>query len=219
LLEKGVPFEKKLVNLQDKPADFCELYATASPDPLVARAKVPILQHGAEVLIESALICQYLEAEFSTVGTALLPPSAVDRYQIALFEEAYSSLVGGPATKIISATGDEQVETEARESLARGMKAMDSYLLRMSSDGPFVLGGKFSMAEVMTGPFIVRRLATVPAIAGFDMREHCKKEGLLRLLQWMDAVTSRPSIKDTTPSADDLVASTRSMMARMKGSK
>ena len=86
-----------------------------SPDPLVARAKVPILQHGAEVLIESALICQYLEAEFSTVGTALLPPSAVDRYQIALFEEAYSSLVGGPATKIMSAMGDEQAETEARE--------------------------------------------------------------------------------------------------------
>mmetsp|Transcript_26646 Transcript_26646/g.44643 ORF Transcript_26646/g.44643 Transcript_26646/m.44643 type:complete len:120 (+) Transcript_26646:573-932(+) len=119
----------------------------------------------------------------------------------------------------MSAMGDEQAETEARESLARGMKAMDSYLLRISSDGPFVLGGKFSMAEVMTGPFIVRRLATVPAIAGFDMREHCKKEGLLRLLQWMDAVTSRPSIKDTTPSADDLVASTRSMMERMKGTK
>jgi glutathione S-transferase len=39
LLEKHVPFEHKLVDLQDKPADFTAVYNSVSPDP-TARAKV-----------------------------------------------------------------------------------------------------------------------------------------------------------------------------------
>eukprot|EP00959_Pyramimonas_sp_CCMP1952_P194895 4075566-Pyramimonas_sp.AAC.2 len=44
---------------------------------------------------------------------------------------------------------------------------MDAYLLRTAgTNGGFFLGEDFSMAEVLNGPFIVRRMATVPAITG-----------------------------------------------------
>mmetsp|Transcript_17488 Transcript_17488/g.38102 ORF Transcript_17488/g.38102 Transcript_17488/m.38102 type:complete len:122 (-) Transcript_17488:364-729(-) len=120
---------------------------------------------------------------------------------------------------VLSAVGTDD-ETDARENLASGLKAFDAHLLRTAgTTGGFFLGEDLSMAEVLTAPFILRRMATLPAIAGLDLREHCQKEGLSRLLQWMDAVAARPSLVDTTPPQEDLVESVRRMLKRIAESK
>lgn len=85
-----------------------------SPDPLGARAKVPILQHGDLVLIESAIICDYVDEAFPNTGVALMPTQPNERYNIRLFSEAFSSLISGPATKFMSAAGTDD-ETATRE--------------------------------------------------------------------------------------------------------
>ena len=56
LLEKQVKFEHKIVDLQEKPADFTALYSTLHPDP-EARAKVPILEHGKEIKLIESMVC------------------------------------------------------------------------------------------------------------------------------------------------------------------
>lgn len=218
-----MPFQKRLVDLQNKPEDFCAIYAQVSPDKQ-ARAKVPILVHGKDVLIESAIICEYVEAAFAGEGTALLPQSALERASIALFSEAFSSLFSTPSQNLLSslAEGVEKQEA-AREELVRGLTALDAFLVRAGTsdvsgdtEAGYFLGSQFSMAEVITGPFLLRRMATLPAIGDFDLKAECKKHKLARLEQWMSAVAARPSLASTIPSKEDLVQSTQRMMARMK---
>lgn len=97
LLEKEVAFEHTIVDLQEKPQIFSDLYSSIHPDP-TARAKVfwfvgahclrrgsggsfdsrhvhpritkvPILEHGEEVkLIESAVCADYIAEAFPGVS-------------------------------------------------------------------------------------------------------------------------------------------------------
>ena len=55
LNERNIPHEKCLVDLQNKPENFTSTYARASP----ARAKVPVLEVGDDVLVESMVILEY----------------------------------------------------------------------------------------------------------------------------------------------------------------
>src|SRR5689334_15487891 len=52
LLEKGVPFERRDVDLARKPAWFLDI------SPL---GKTPVLLAGGEAIFESAVICEYLD--------------------------------------------------------------------------------------------------------------------------------------------------------------
>ncbi len=42
LVEKGLNFDRKTIDLKDKPKQFTDLYASINPDP-AARAKVPLI--------------------------------------------------------------------------------------------------------------------------------------------------------------------------------
>ena len=61
LMEKGVPFERRDVDLKNKPAWFLAL------SPL---GKTPVLQVGDDAIFESAVICEYLD---DTHGPACIP--------------------------------------------------------------------------------------------------------------------------------------------------
>eukprot|EP00854_Cymbomonas_tetramitiformis_P017963 gene17963-21394_t len=105
--------------------------------------------------------------------------------------------------------GDEEAERKAREELENGLRALDTFLLKNGSaqGGDYFLGGQFSMAEVMTGPFILRRMVTHAEFCDFDFREVCERHGLKelaygfvqRMLAWMEAVSQRPSLVETIP--------------------
>lgn len=56
-------FEQRIVDLQDKPKDFSDLYSSIHPDPN-SRAKLPILEHGDVRLIESAVCAEYVAEAF-----------------------------------------------------------------------------------------------------------------------------------------------------------
>lgn len=206
-------FEKKIVDLKNKPADFEALYAAVHPDQN-ARAKVPILVHGNATLIESALICHYLEASFPGMGTQLLPSSPLERARIDLFNELFSSLITAPSISLL-----RNNDLKAREELENGLRALDTFLLKNGSaqGGDYFLGGQFSMAEVMTGPFILRRMVTHAEFCDFDFREVCERHGLKRMLAWMEAVSQRPSLVETIPSDEELFDGTRSMMQMLEG--
>ena len=48
LLEKGIKFQRHIIDLKDKPKYFSDLYASINPDP-TARAKVPLLIGSARI--------------------------------------------------------------------------------------------------------------------------------------------------------------------------
>ncbi|KAK3284385.1 hypothetical protein CYMTET_7962 [Cymbomonas tetramitiformis] len=153
------------------------------------------------------------------MGTQLMPSSPLERARIDLFNELFSSLITAPSISLLRNMGDEEAERKAREELENGLRALDTFLLKNGSaqGGDYFLGGQFSMAEVMTGPFILRRMVTHAEFCDFDFREVCERHGLKRMLAWMEAVSQRPSLVETIPSDEELFDGTRSMMQMLKG--
>ena len=100
--ECNVAYEKVLVDLQNKPQEFLDLYALANPIP-GARAKVPLLEvtdqeqssvssannEGPVMLTESLVVSQYVAEKFGS--DVLLPSSARDRATMRLFTELCGS--------------------------------------------------------------------------------------------------------------------------------
>src|SRR6266567_6270520 len=74
LAEKGVDYETVVIDLADRPAWIYE------KNPL---GKVPVLEEGAWVLPESAVIMEYLEERYPE--PALLPADPAERAQARLW--------------------------------------------------------------------------------------------------------------------------------------
>merc|ERR1719188_111884 len=79
LIEKGIPFEEKQVELaaEKRSQEFLDMYASMALDPKASEkklGKVPILEHGEPgtpeyvKLIESNVIMEYIEDAWGDVG-------------------------------------------------------------------------------------------------------------------------------------------------------
>ena len=79
-----------IVDLGDKSDEFKSMYGSISADPF-ARAKVPILEVGKEgstdylKIIESSVVTEFIAANWSARGTALLPVDAALAAKARLF--------------------------------------------------------------------------------------------------------------------------------------
>lgn len=232
------------MDLQDKPLEFVDLYARANPIP-GARAKVPLLQvRNAEgedtadddfVLCESLVVSEYVAEAFSdSRKDCLWLESPEDRAKVRLFTEMCGSAFSY-FPMVRAATGgdaDDEKFTAALESFKEGLVAADAFLrdgcgggrtspLTRSkvrgSDGSFLLGDRFSLAECNAAPFVQRCCAILPAFTGpakVDPLLLCDEMGLNRLRRWMDAVLARQSVMDTGVPADAMKESTTRMLER-----
>ena len=91
LEEIGSPYETVLIDLQNKPDDFLNLYSRANPIPN-ARAKVPVLEVVSEdesernvVITESLVVADYVAESFPDAG--LIPATSEGRATMRLFSE------------------------------------------------------------------------------------------------------------------------------------
>lgn len=82
LLEKGVPFERRDVDLACKPAWFLDV------SPL---GKTPVLLAGGEAISESAVICEYLD---ETLQPPLHPHDVLQRARHRAWMEFGSAVLG-----------------------------------------------------------------------------------------------------------------------------
>jgi len=185
LEEVGAEYESVLVDLQDKPQDFCDLYAKANPIP-GARAKVPLLQllendtEDSEMtpLCESLIVAEYVAERFSkekdsddddNSSNCLLPQDAHDRATMRLFTELCgSSFSYFPLLR--AAPNDLSV---ALDSFKEGLANVDAFLNRLGSSkkhpqqgGPFLFGHQFTLAECNAAPFVQRCCTILPAFTG-----------------------------------------------------
>jgi len=210
LREHGLDHETCIVDLQNKPENFTALYLRASSNAQ-ASAKVPILEINDDtVLIESAVICDYLD---DLVGSKC---SAADRANARLFATLFQPAMG--YINILKAEPGSQAEAQAVEKLREGMRAMNGYLSAHGRpDGPFLLGNEWTSAESNTAPFATRFSTVLPGLRpSVDPQRLMEEDGLDALQRWMGAVCSRESCVSTTPPADELVASYAKLVERMK---
>lgn len=214
-----------LIDLQDKPKEFCDLYAVANPVP-GARAKVPVLEVVSEeqervaVITESLVLTDYLGERFPDTG--LIPTSSEDRATMRLFSE----LCGSSSFSywgILRAKGDDEKFASAVEEFKQGLISANTFLEKKGlSGGPFLFGDQFTLAECNAAPFVQRACNTLPAFTGeehgtptvVDPIQICDEIGLPRLKEWIIATTARPSVKSIEMAEDEMKGSVSKMLKR-----
>jgi glutathione S-transferase len=161
LAEKGIGFETIEIDLDDRPAWLFE------KNPL---GKVPVLEDAAFVLPESRVIMEYLEERHPE--PPLLPAAPAERALVRLAFERFVEL-SGPYYAVVFHGRPPQV-------LEAALATLDASL----SDGPYLAGSRFGLADIAYVPWVIR----APLRAGIDLGGHPN------LRAWLDRLAERPSI-------------------------
>ncbi|MEI7255887.1 glutathione S-transferase family protein [Dickeya dadantii] len=177
LLEKGIPFQRINVDLQNKPDWFFAI----SPTGKVPLLKVPDSHGGESVLFESIAICEYLEDVYPEPALHLM--NALLRAQHRAWIEFVSATLSD-AWGFLNAS-------DPRTALAKSA-ALRGKLERFNaeiSDGPYFAGEELSMVDI----------AIAPVFRYFDIlnveSSHPVFDGLNRVADWRRALAKRPSIQ------------------------
>lgn len=178
LHEKGVPFERVVIDLANKPRWFLDI------SPL---GKVPLLKvrrpDGSEaVLFESNVICEYLEE--TQPGARLHPEDPLARAEHRAWMEFGSAILAdlwGYET-----TQDAAVFEQKRLALAAKFERLEATL----GDGPYFAGSSFSLVDAVFAP-VFRYFEVFDAIS--DSRVF---DGKPRLNAWRQALAARASVRN-----------------------
>jgi glutathione S-transferase len=172
LAEKGVDFERKTIDLANKPDWFLKI------SPL---GKVPVLLDGDQPIFESAVILEYLE---ETQPHPLHPENPLRRAQHRAWIEFGSSIL---ADIWVAETSPDRDAVEAKfKSLRQKFERIESELSR----GPWFEGENFSLVDAVFAP----------AFRYFDLIDRIIDHGIFKNLPkvaaWRKALMQRPSVKN-----------------------
>lgn len=172
LAEKGVPFERRTVDLADKPDWFKAM------SPL---GKVPLLQVDDEVLFESAVIVEFLE---ETQSTPLHPAAPLERARHRAWMEFGSSILADIWT--IETTADVAAFDSRRRLLREKFARLEAELGR----GPWFAGDRFTLVDAVFAP-VFRYFDVFDRIVDLGAFD-----GLTKVPAWRRALAARPSVRD-----------------------
>lgn len=172
LAEKGVPFERRDIDLANKPEWFLAL------SPL---GKTPVLQVGGEALFESAVICEYLD---ETEAPRLHPADALQRARDRAWVEFGSALLNAIGA-FYTAADDAALEERARD-IGERFARIEAAL----GEGPWFDGERFGLVDAAFGP-VFRYFDVFDRIGDFGFMDRRP-----RVLRWRAALARRPSVRD-----------------------
>lgn len=172
LAEKGVPFERRDIDLANKPDWFLKV------SPL---GKTPVLLVGDEPIFESAVICEYLE---ETALPRLHPANALQRAQHRSWMEFGSALLNAIGA-FYNAADEAALVGRAADIRAR-LVQLEAAL----GEGPHFAGESFSVVDAVFGP-VFRYFDVFDAIDDFGFWS-----GLPKVRRWRRALAMRPSVAE-----------------------
>ncbi|MDT8446541.1 MAG: glutathione S-transferase family protein [bacterium] len=175
LKEKGLDFEVEYIDLANKPEWFLKI------SPL---GKVPVLQVGATILFESAVIAEYLDE--------ISPPSAhpkdpLVKAQNRAWIEFSSSLLG---SQFMMCCAEDAAGYKAKlDELRAGLSRLDAQL----KGGPFFNGEKPHLIDFCIAP-LFQRMELIERRGGPTLTQ-----GMLKLRHWSQNLLERNSVQDSVP--------------------
>jgi glutathione S-transferase len=176
LLEKGVPFSRRWVDLADKPAWFTDI------SPL---GKTPVLLVDDEPLFESAVICEYLD---ETLEPWLHPQDPLRRARHRGWMEFGSSVLNTIWSYYTAP--DAQALQAQRETLQARFVQLEQAL---DPHGPYFDGERFCIVDAVFAP----------VFRYFDTFESIGETGFFdatpRVRAWRAQLAVRPSARDAAP--------------------
>lgn len=189
LAEKGVHFERRMVDLTDKPAWFLALSPLGKTPLLLVDDEQPIF--------ESAVICDYLD---EVHAPRLHPEAPLERARHRAWVEFASALLNGIAA-FYNAPDDAALEA-ARRALRLRFEQLEAVL----DAGPYFAGPHFSIVDAAFAPAF-RYFETFDALGDWGFFG-----GLPRVQGWRAALAARASVRDAV--APDYAARLRGFVAR-----
>ncbi len=176
LAEKDVPFERRDIDLANKPEWFLKV------SPL---GKTPVLLVGDEAIFESAVICEYLE---ETALPRLHPFNALQRAQHRSwmdFGSALLNLIGA----FYNAADEPALAARAAEIRTRFVQIEVAL-----GEGPYFAGESFSIVDAVFGP-VFRYFDVFDVIGEFGFWD-----GLAKVTRWRHGLAARPSVSEAVRS-------------------
>lgn len=171
LTEKGIDFEKKLIDLSNKPDWFLEISPTG---------KVPVLQTTDGVIFESSVIVEYIE---EITNRPLHPASPFERAQHRAWME-FGSGVLSDISGLYSALDKDTFEQKAA-TLRNKFETLEVKL----EEAPYFAGETFSLVDAVFGP-IFRYFDAFEHLANISLLEDLPKIDI-----WRKALSERPSVQ------------------------
>jgi stringent starvation protein A len=162
LAEKQVEYEPVVIDLADRPAWLYE------KNPL---GRVPVLEEGAFVLPESAVVNEYLEERYPE--PPLWPLDAAERALARLQVHRFDRLT---TPYYALRRGDEQ----ARPKLERALAELDALLTAQ----PFVTGREYGLADIAYVPWLLR----LPRAVGVEL------DAWPAVADWVGRLLERPAV-------------------------
>ncbi|MBO6902505.1 MAG: glutathione S-transferase family protein [Rhizobiaceae bacterium] len=181
LTEKSVPFERRWIDLSDKPGWFTEIAPLGKVPVLIVddrRTRTPIF--------ESAAILEYLE---DTQPDPLHPADAVARARHRAWIEFGSEILNGIARLYNAA--DAEAFAAAANKLADMFERIEGELAARQG-GPWFAGRNFSLVDAVFGP-IFRYFDVFDRIGDFGILN-----GKPEIVAWRAALAARHSVRNAT---------------------
>lgn len=170
LTEKGLTFDRRDIDLANKPDWFLEI------SPL---GKTPVLLVGQEAIFESAVICEYLE---DTSRPRLHPANALQRAHHRSWIEFGSTLLSSIGAFYNAADED------ALKSRAKDIRIRFEQVEAALGAGRYFAGASFSIVDAVFGP-VFRYFDVFDSVGDFGFWD-----GLPKVVRWRRALAARASV-------------------------
>jgi glutathione S-transferase len=171
LREKDMPFERRNIDLANKPDWFLKL------SPL---GKVPVLVVDDDaVLFESTVIAQYVD---EITGGSLLSSDLLEKYSQLAWLEFASQVIAGIG-RLYSAENRSAVDS-ARTNLEDKFQRLEQSL----SDSPWFANDHFTLVDAAFAPAF-RYFDVIENLTGFEFFANTPK-----VTRWRNGLSERPSV-------------------------
>jgi len=186
LLEKGIPFQYIEVNPYHKPESLLKL------NP---RGLIPTLQYDNKPLYESTVICEFLEDAYPSHSPRLLPSDPYEKARVRIWIDFVTSRIIPSFHRFLQyqskGEGDEGL-TKVHNDFLNTLKQFSE---EIDSSGPFFLGEKLSLIDLILAPWAVRLWVFDHFKGGLHIPQGPMWE---KWRKWLYAVQNRPSVVSTT---------------------
>ena len=145
--------------------------------------KVPVVVVEGRALYESAIINEYLDEVYP--DNRLMPDNPFDRAQVRIWTDYAASRLVPPLYRVRKSSDPEKVKASWPE-LHKELAFLDAHLA--STDGPWFLGQRFTLADVNFLPF-AHQISQLED--GKELKKYSAISG------WFHAFKERPSFAET----------------------
>uniref|UniRef100_A0A669BEG7 Glutathione S-transferase rho n=1 Tax=Oreochromis niloticus TaxID=8128 RepID=A0A669BEG7_ORENI len=159
------------------------------------RGQIPTFKHGDNVINESYAACFYLESQFKSQGTKLIPDGPAE--QALMYQRMFEGLTFYEKLNVViyysfdwfvpEGERHESALKRNKEALVTELRLWEGYLQKLGS-GSYLAGPSFTLADVVVFP-------TVGTVFRFGL----SPERYPKLGEYHNLLKERPSIRASWP--------------------